>query len=264
MASLRTLFCSLCVILAATPAFAASVPKVNVGLRDVIATVEDAFRQNRDTGVAQLQDVTADFMQSSTLAEKGREMRGDGEMFFRNGTAREPLMFRFDYFRPARQQIISNGRLMWTYLPANRQVIRSDVSFIFNPFTYDAGSMRAVNFLQGLGRISKDFIITFSSQGRDVAGNYILELEPRRQMATIAKLFIVVSRDAVLHRADQARFPLRQELVFPIRSTTVIDHDGNMTMMEFSNIRANTNVPRSYFDFDVPPDVQVVMPPMRR
>lgn len=264
MASLRTAFYSLCVVLVAIPAFAASAPKTNVGLRDIIATVENAFKQDKDTGLPALQDVTADFMQSSTLAEKGREMRGDGEMFFRNGTAREPLMFRFDYFRPARQQIISNGRTMWTYLPANRQVIRSDVSFIFNPFTYDAERMRAVNFLQGLGRISKDFTITFSSQMRDIGGNYILELEPRRHMETIAKLFIVVSRDSVLNRADPRLYPFRQEMAFPIRSTTVIDHNGNTTLMEFSNIRANTRVPLSYFDFDVPPDVQVVMPPARR
>ena len=263
MARFWIAFIGLCFMFGPVPAQAAPAAKVNVGLRDVIATVEDQFKPDRSTGLPPLQDVTADFMQVSTLIEKGREMRADGEMFLKTAAANSPLMFRFDYYRPTNQQIVSNGRTMWIYLPANRQVIQSDVSFIFDPYS-NAGRTRGVNFLQGLGRISQDFHIIFSSQRQDIDGNYILELEPQRRMDTITKLFIVVSRDAVLNRADSGRFPLRQELVFPIRSTTVVDLQGNTTTMEFSNIRANGSVPSSYFDFVPPPDAQVVMPPTGR
>lgn len=263
MAWLWTLLIGLSLIIGPVPADAASAAKVNVGLRDVIAAVEEQFTPERSTGLPPLQDVTADFVQVSTLAEKGREMRASGEMFFKTQTSTSPLMFRFDYFGPTNQQIVSNGRTMWIYLPANRQVIQSDVSFIFNPFS-NTGRTRGVNFLQGLGRLSQDFRIAFSSQRQDIEGNYILELEPQRRMDTIAKLFIVVSRDAVLNRADSGRFPLRQELAFPIRSTTVVDLQGNTTIMEFSNIRANTGIPYSYFDFVPPPDAQVAMPPTGR
>jgi outer membrane lipoprotein-sorting protein len=47
---------------------------------------------------------------------------------------------------------------------------------------------------------------------------------------------------------------------FPILSTTVVDHDGNSTTMEFSNARTNTMVPDILFDFIVPADAQVVRP----
>lgn len=263
MARLWTFLIGLSLVIGHVPAMAAPAPKVNVGLRDIVATVEEQFLPERSTGLPPLQDVTADFVQISTLAEKQREMRASGEMFFKVQTANSPLMFRFDYYSPTNQQIVSNGRTMWIYLPANRQVIQSDVSFVFNPFS-NAGRTRGVNFLQGLGRLSQDFHIAFSSQRQDIDGNYILELEPLRRMDTIAKLFIVVSRDAVLHRADSARFPARQELGFPIRSTTVVDLQGNTTTMEFSNVRANARIPYSYFDFVPPPDAQVEMPPTGR
>ncbi len=80
-------------------------------------------------------------------------------------------------------------------------------------------------------------------------------------MDTITKLFIVVSRNAVLRQGDSYA---QQEWAFPILSTTVVDYQGNTTTMEFSNIRANTRIPLSYFDFIVPPDAQVVMPPTSR
>ncbi|SNB47432.1 outer membrane lipoprotein carrier protein LolA [Geobacter sp. DSM 9736] len=262
MLEVRRIALSLLALFLVVPAHAAV--QTPVGLRDVVATVENAFKPDSPNRV---RDVTADFMQSSTLVEKGRdmrEMRGDGQMFLRTATEREPLMFRFDYFRPTTQQIVSDGRTMWMYLPANRQVIQSDVSFVFNPFNFNPERTRATNFLQGLGRISKDFLITFSSEMQDIEGNYILELQPRRVMATIDRLLIVVSREAVLSHVDPSRFPPRQELLFPIRSTTMTDREGNSTIMEFSNIRTNSRLSESIFFFVVPPDVQVVRPPTTR
>ncbi|KAF0219779.1 MAG: Outer membrane lipoprotein carrier protein [Geobacteraceae bacterium] len=263
MDSLRFAIAALLLPLLTISAQAAPIEKINVGLRNVIDTVETSFKPAQATGLPPLSDVSADFFQRSTLAEKKREMRADGQMFFRTATARDPLKFRFDYFRPTAQEIVSDGKTLWVYLPANRQVILSDVSFVFNPFNFDPDHTRAVNFLQGLGRISKDFVIFFSPQGQDIEGNYILELTPRRAMATIEKLFIVVNRDAVLNHVDPKR-PFRQEFLFPILSTTVVDHQGNTTIMEFSNIRTNTRVSEALFDFQVPPYAQVVRPPTGR
>lgn len=263
MYSLRLAFTALLLPLFTISAQAATFEKINIGLRNVIDTVESPFKPAQATGMPPLSDVTADFFQRSTLADKKRELRAEGQMFFRTATGRDPLKFRFDYFRPATQEIVSDGKTLWLYLPGNRQVIVSDVSFVFNPFNFDPDRTRAVNFLQGLGRISRDFQIIFSPQGQDINGNYILELNPRRSMATIQKLFIVVNRDAVFNHVDPKR-PFRQEFLFPILSTTVVDHQGNTTIMEFSNIMTNTRVSEQLFDFIVPPYVQVVRPPTGR
>lgn len=234
--------------------------KVNIGLQDVIRTVEEMFRPDKQ-GEQPLIDVVADFFQRSTLA-KGREMRADGQMLLRFAGEGRPLMFRFDYYRPTRHEIICDGKTLWTYLPENRQVILGDVAFAFNPFTSDSRHDRAVNFIQGLGRISRDFEIVFSSQQYDPQGNYILELQPRRAMVSIEKIFMVVHRDAVLLHKQGTPFSLStQELLFPILSTTVFDHQGNSTTMEFSNIKANSRLQPAVFNFVVPADIQVVKPP---
>ncbi len=250
----------------AVTAQAAPMQAVNVGLNDVIEAVETPFKPDR-TGITPLTDVTAYFFQRSTIAEKKREFRADGQMYFRPATSRSPLMFRFEYFRPTRHQIVSDGKTLWTYLPENRQVIQSDISFFFNQMNYDPVQNRPVNFLQGMARISKDFQITFSPQGRDVAGNFVLELMPRRSMETIRQMFIVVNRDAVLRNSYQKQgtnyslnLASQASLLFPILSTTVYDHQGNVTTMEFTNVFTNTRLSDSLFNFMIPGGVQVVKP----
>ncbi|HEY6009282.1 MAG TPA: outer membrane lipoprotein carrier protein LolA [Geobacteraceae bacterium] len=241
--------------------YADAADKLHVGLRDVIDTVEQSYRQ--------LDNVTADFFQRSTMSGNQRELRAEGEMIVKPPSGNDPLMFRFDYFRPTKQEIVSDGRTLWFYMPESRQVIRSDVRELFGTMRFDPehpDHRRPVNFLQGLGRISRDFTITFSEQQQDAAGNYVLVLEPLRPTAFITKMFMVVRQEAVLNRKDPQFFKARGEefrrnLLFPILSTTVVDHQGNTTIMEFTNIRANSFVSPSMFDFVVPANVQIVRPP---
>lgn len=277
MRTMRAFISLLLLLQMAISAEAAVTAPVNVGLQDVVDTVEKSYRV--------LSDVTTDFFQRSTMAEKKREMRAEGQMFLKTAGDSEPLKFRFDYFRPTTHEIVSNGVTMWMYLPENRQVIRSDVSFVFNPLGFNPDRNRASNFLQGLGRISKDFLTTFSPQGRDIEGNYILKLNPRRATATIEKLFIVVQRDAV-YLYTQKRMQLgrqltedefrqilnslplgsvqRDQTAFPVLSTTVIDHQGNTTIMEFSNVKTDTRISDQLFEFTIPAAVEVVRPPTQR
>jgi len=255
--------------LAVSPVSALQIPQYNVSLTDVINTVEKPFKPDKN-GLTELTSVRADFFQRSTIAEKKKEFRADGQMFLKPASGSEPLKFRFDYFRPTRQEIVCDGKTLWVYLPENREVILTDVSEFFDPNLHDIARDRALNFLQGLGRISKDFTIIFNSRMTDVGGNYILELTPRRASVTVEKLFITVNRESLLDRTGtrpQANTPparVPESHLFPILSTTVVDHDGNSTTMEFSNIRANDMISDLTFRFDVPPQVQIVRPEGRR
>lgn len=269
MLVLRLLTALLLVQLSAVAADALRIPQYNVTLNDVINTVEKPFRPDK-SGFAPLENVRADFFQRSTIAAKKREFRADGEMYLKTASGTEPLKFRFDYFRPTRQEIVCDGRTLWVYLPENRQVIQSDVSEFFDPARFDQSRGRAVNFLQGLGRISKDFTIVFGRNMTDQAGNYLLELTPRRASATIEKLYLTVNRESLQEltgtspqlNAPQAKTP--QSHLFPLLATTVVDHDGNSTTMEFSNIQPNGMVADMIFAFSPPPDAQVVRPPLGR
>ena len=218
--------------------------------------------------------MTADFFQRTTLAKDQRELRGDGLMSVKMASSTSPLMYRFEYFRPYNQVIVSDGKILWIYHPENREVILSDVSFLYNQRSMDPDRDRAVNFLQGLGRISKDFQINFAPGMYDMTGNYVLELTPRRAMINTRRILLVVNRDRVLTYVNGkqpqnslppqfgAKAPLGaiQSDPFPILSTTVDDQEGNSTTMEFNNIRINNRLPQSTFTFIVPAGVQIIKP----
>ena len=270
--------------------------QVKVGLNDVIATVEKSFKAGSN-GQAPVGDFTADFFQRTLLKKEGREMRGDGVVSVRLATATSRLMYRFQYYRPYQQEIVSDGNSLWIYHPENREVILSDVSFIYNRPGFNPDRDSAVNFLQGLGRISKDFQINFASGMYDAAGNYVLELNPRRAMLNTRRILLVVSRVSVLSyvngvtpltkgpapttpqsRAlstaprtpfgDPAPFAGMPALggtsdPFPLLSTTVEDQEGNSTTMEFANFKINNRLADTDFSFLIPPGVQVVRPSER-
>lgn len=274
-----------------TAAFAAQ--QVNVGLNDVIATVEKSFKAGSN-GEAPVGDFTADFFQRTLLKKDGREMRSDGVVSVRLATASSPLMYRFQYYRPYQQEIVTDGKSLWIYHPDNRQVILSDVSAAYNRPGFNPDRDRAVNFLQGLGRLSKDFQINFASGMYDSAGNYVLELNPRRAMLNTRRILLVVSRDSVLSYVTGATplttgpAPVQRTLPatprspfgtpsplagmpafggkpdpFPLLSSTVEDQEGNSTTMEFTNVTINTRLPEAAFSFLIPPGVQVVRPSER-
>ena len=84
-------------------------------------------------------------------------------------------MFRFNYTKP-RQQIISNGKTVWYYLPDNKQVMVSDVAALF-----EGGNGMALNYLTGMGHLSADFTAEFPEGRRDKKGNYVIDLVPKKK-----------------------------------------------------------------------------------
>lgn len=281
----------LVLLLCAWSGLACAAGPVNVGLSDVISAVEKSFQPD-NRGQLPVGDFTADFFQRTTLSSEKREMRGDGRLAVRMPSVGTPLMFHFEYYRPSQQEIISDGRSMWIYHPENREVILSDVSFLFSRSNFDPSRDHAVNFLQGLGSISKDFQINFAAGMYDAAGNYVLELNPRRAMLNTRRILLVVNRASVLdqtaartaakdpfHMPPAPAFPQQKQTAslpktalspapfgslqsdpFPILSTTIEDHNGNSTTMEFTNMRINNRLPQSEFNFTVPANVQVIRP----
>jgi len=223
----------------------------NIGLKDVIKALEVPFQ---GAGAGQVHDVRADFFQESRIAALGRSQRGHGTVSFRfepGDSRRAPIaMFNWQYQEPSKQEIVSDGRTMWVYLPESRQVIESDLTLASR-----GGAVNPVTFLAGLGNLSRDFSITYASPDTDSAGNYILDLRPKQSSPLIRNLLIVVDRDAALEQVKP-----KGRAYFPLLSTTVIDPSDNQTIIEFSNIRVNRGLARTDFRFVLPPGVEVVKP----
>jgi outer membrane lipoprotein carrier protein len=210
-------------------------------LQDVVSALEK--------GYASLQDVQADFAQKTVIAGVNREQKGSGELLLKK-PASATAMFRFNYLKP-KQQIVSNGKQVWFYLPENKQVMVSSVTDMFK-----GGNSIALNYLTGLGHVSRDFNASFAQEPQDKNGNYQLELVPKSPSAVLAKLQLTVSAAAV---EDFLRAGSVQD-VFPVIASVIHDAGGNQTRIEYSRVRVNKGLANSRFSFKIPEGVEVIKP----
>lgn len=276
----RSLFSAFCLVVilasAAAPAWA-------VGLSDVIRTLETPF-QTKTAKEFRIYDYTADFFQESKIASLDRLQRANGRVEVAFDYANErtvpEVKFHWQYEQPTTQEIVSDGKTLWVYLPDNNQVIQSDIAMINQARQNDP-----MTFLTGLGNLSRDFQIGWATPQFDIDGNYVLELRPQRVSSLINRLVIVVDRFAVeaYTQRGQEQNTLQRPMLtppapargsrafpafesspggsgFPIMSTTVYDPNGNSTIIEFSNLRVNLGLSAMSFNFILPAGVEVVRP----
>jgi outer membrane lipoprotein carrier protein len=194
-----------------------------------------------------LADVQADFSQRTAIASIKREEHGKGELFIKKSTGNS-AMFRFNYTKP-RQQIISDGKNVWYYLPDNKQVMISDVTALFA-----GGNGIALNYLTGMGHVSRDFTISFSSEVRDKKGNYVLDLVPKKPSQVMAKLRLTIAASAV----EQFRKRGKPQSLFPIVSSVVYDPLGNRTVIDYTRVKVNQGMENDIFSFKIPIGAEVI------
>jgi outer membrane lipoprotein carrier protein len=235
---LRIMIVLMSLLIGAAPLMAA---EKKASLQDVVAALEK--------GYASLQDVQADFAQKTTIAGINREQKGSGELLLKK-PASSSAMFRFNYTKP-KQQIVSNGKQVWFYLPENKQVMVSSVTEMFK-----GGNSLALNYLTGLGHVSRDFNISFAKEARDKGGNYQLDLVPNNPSAVLARLQLTVSAQAV----DSFLRDGTVENLFPVLTSVIHDAGGNQTRIDYSRVRVNKGLDNGRFSFKVPAGVEVIKP----
>lgn len=211
-------------------------PVWGASLDAVLAAVEGPFRSGTIT------DFQGDFFQESRIASLGKVQRATGEVGVR--FAPGGVKFKWDYQTPVRQQVISDGRMLWVYVPENAQVIETDLSL-----ARQGERDNPMAFLTGLGNLSRDFIVVWGTPPQDADANYRLRLTPRRHSQLIREIEMVVDYDAVAQGEG-----------FPILATIVTDPGGNRTTIEFSDIATNRGILDLEFDFIPPAGVETVYP----
>jgi outer membrane lipoprotein carrier protein len=230
-----------------------------VELDDVVHALETPFQANADKNT-RIFDYSADFSQESRIASLDRRQKASGLIdvaFADRGPEKDTeVKFRWLYLQPTTQEIVSDGKTLWVYLPENNQVIQSDIGS-----DQDARQNDPMIFLTGLGNLSRDFQVNWASPRSDDLGNHVLELTPRQASPMISRLVIVVDRLAVQAYLEHKQKGGASGVHFPILSTTVYDPNGNSTVITFSNLRVNLGIPGARFTFIIPEGVQVVRPP---
>jgi outer membrane lipoprotein carrier protein len=173
-----------------------------------------------------IRDFTADFTQRQTtpLLPKPVVERGDLKI-------RKPGRMRWTYATGDRNQVVSDGTMMYAYFPQDRYVSRSPV-----PKGDEAST--ALLFLAGQGNLTRDFTATMAAEQPD--GEWRLVLRPRTRNADFETLTLEVDRTTLA-----------------FRGLSILDDQGGTSAFRFSNLRENRGLNDSEFEFVIPRGVEV-------
>jgi outer membrane lipoprotein carrier protein len=175
-----------------------------------------------------LTSLSMDFTQMY-LAPGERLRRENGKLMLK-----KPGRMRWEYFSPETKLYLSDGEMVFEYIPAQRTATRMKIkesSDVRTPFL----------FLLGRGNLRRDFKrIEFSAESPVQAGNRVLRLIPKRTADF---------REIVLEIVPAS---------FQIARLSLTDANGARSDFLFSNIQENSASDDSLFTFKVPAGVQVI------
>jgi outer membrane lipoprotein carrier protein len=174
-----------------------------------------------------VKDFTADFThvyEGGVLKKKAQE----------SGTVqiKKPGMMRWDYTAPERKEFVSDGHKVYSYVPADKQVVVSSMPS-------DDQATTAVLFLTGKGNLIRDFDVSYADGA--APDTWALRLDPRRKQRDYDWLVLVVDRSTL-----------------QIRGLTAADQQGGTSTFTFRNYRENTGVPDKAFEFKIPRGTDVI------
>lgn len=180
--------------------------------------------QNRYQGI---RDFSADFSQTYRAAALRTQTREEGTV-----RVKRPGRMRWVYTKPDRKEFVSDGSKIYSYLPAEKQVI-------VGPVPADDQATTPVLFLTGKGDLSRDFTASFAPT--PLAGTIALKLVPRRAEPDY-EYFVVVVDPGTLQ----------------IRALSTRDRQGGESTLTFTKLKENQGIADKEFVFRIPRGVDVV------
>lgn len=186
--------------------------------------VARAVQQRYDS----IRDFTAKFVhtyEGGVLRKKVTE-RGEVQI-------KKPGRMRWEYTNPEKKLFVSDGSQIYSYIPADRQVIISPVPKADQATT-------ATLFLTGKGNLVRDFAVAGGELPTAPAGSIVLKLVPRQSERDYDVLLLAVSPN------DQ------------IQVLSAADRQGGRSTFTFSDIKENTGLADKIFTFKIPRGADVV------
>jgi outer membrane lipoprotein carrier protein len=174
-----------------------------------------------------IRDFTADFTQIYEGGVLRRKATESGKVFIK-----KPGRMRWNYHSPEKKEFVSDGRKIYLYVPADKQVVVSAV-----PAEDRATS--AVLFLMGKGNLTRDFAVKYGEGGGP--DTYVLRLDPRVRQAEYDWLQLTVDRRTLL-----------------IRELTAGDAQGGRSTFKLTNFKENPGLSDNTFAFTPPRGTEIV------
>ncbi|MGE0787728.1 MAG: outer membrane lipoprotein carrier protein LolA [Sandaracinaceae bacterium] len=187
----------------------------------------------------QTQSMSARFVQQYTNRVYQRTDTSRGRVRFR-----KPGMMRFDYDEPNGKVIVSDGRQLTVFEPADESGGRGQY---YQQAIGDSQLPAALSFLTGTGRLDTDFRFRRLDAARlGYRDGQVLELRPRRPSPHYSRVVLFVDdhaeRRGVVHRV------------------IIIDQANNRNRFDFEQQQLNRSVEDSVFSWRPPANARRVQP----
>jgi outer membrane lipoprotein-sorting protein len=167
-----------------------------------------------------------------------------GKTTFQSGTIKykSENKLRVDFDQPAGQKIVSNGKLMWIYLPSMNIVAEQDLKS-------NSGGLFSTGTQNGLKRLFSKYHYRFASKDQpekqpDGSNRYTLILRQKESRSGFRKMKLWVDEKYFISRA--------------VGETST----GKKVDIIFSNIKLNIEMPNGIFKFNAPQKARIIKNPM--
>jgi outer membrane lipoprotein carrier protein len=177
-------------------------------------------------------DSIKDFSATFTQTYEGGVLRRKASSESGTVYVKKPGKMRWDYTAPEKKLFVSDGRTMFFYIPADKQVMK-------NPVPAEDEATSAVLFLMGKGNIVRDFNLRWADGGTDAT--YRLRLDPRKRQAEYDWLEVAADRQTL-----------------QIVGLTAADAQGGRSSFAFSNFKENAGLADKMFQFSIPRGTEVI------
>lgn len=199
--------------------------KENNNLGKIVNEVQSTYQK--------IEEFHSKFTQEATVKALNKVQKAQGEVWFK-----KPGKMRWNYYKPAKDQIVSDGSTIWLYNYDEKQAIKSPLEKVVDTPT-------TTTFLSGLGNLKEQFNAQFSKpKSVDENGNYLIDLAPKESDEQYDKVTIAIDRKTMF-----------------VKDIYLYDPFGNVTKVKLEDIEINKGVPDSFFNFTVPKGTEVIEAP---
>ena len=212
---------SYALVVAAGCALALMWPLQDLRAQDAAEVVKEVQRRYDAT-----REYSARFRQTTEYRTLNRRVDYDGRFFFS-----KPAKMLWRYREPAGQFVLSDGKHLYFYQPAEQQIIKTALGSVFR-------SDLPLSFLLGLGDLGRDF--RADSVESDESGHR-LTLSPRKANTGVRRIQLLV---------EPANYDIRQ--------VVIEDGAGNRWTFAFDDVRRGERLDPSLFVLKVPQGVDIV------
>lgn len=181
-----------------------------------------------------IRDFSAQFTHTYTGGVLRRSVTERGDVVIK-----KPGLMRWTYTAPEEKVFVADGVKVYSYVPADRQVVVSSM-----PAGDEAST--PILFLAGKGNLMRDFAVSFADAAdlpKTLAtpGVHALKLVPRRRAPEYDWLVLIVD-----------------QVTLQLRGLVTRDQQGGTSAFVFANLKENVDPAEKTFTFKIPRGVEVI------